>query len=312
MRLSGLIAGPVGLFLAVAAPVFAQTPAPVPVPVQQARVDDPGHAAIPVAIWSPPGEPAGRPLPLVVISHGTGAALTSHVDTAQALARAGFVVVALMHPGDNYQDDSIVGRPQWFADRSRHVGRVIDFMYGSWEGRARLRPNRVGIFGFSAGATTALIAIGGEPDLGRVTSHCAQHAEFACTLMRPAAPGAASSPPQWVHDPRIAAAVVAAPGIGFAFEPSGLAHVRVPVQLWSGAADQTVPYATNTAVVQRLLGRRAEPHSVPGAVHLSFLAPCPGGPPAFCQDPPGFDRAVFHRTFNQAVADFFRRTLVAR
>jgi predicted dienelactone hydrolase len=81
------------------------------------------------------------------------------------LAEAGFVVVAPMHPGDNFRNSSLVGRPEWLADRSRHVSQMIDFMFATWEGRARLVRDRVGIFGFSAGATTALISIGGVPDL---------------------------------------------------------------------------------------------------------------------------------------------------
>jgi predicted dienelactone hydrolase len=296
------------LTLAGASPVIAQ-PGPSATPaiaVQQAQAEDPGHAPIPVAIWAPA---TGTNLPLIVISHGTGAGAISHIDTAQALAAAGFVVVAPMHPGDNYQDDSDVGRPAWFVDRSRHVSRVIDFMLGGWDGRARLARNRVGIFGFSAGATTALIAIGGEPDLARVAPHCAQHPEFVCRIMASGTPGAAP-PPQWTHDARIKAAVVAAPGLGFAFAPSGLGGVHVPVQVWSGTADQTVPFETNTAVVLRQLGARAEAHSVEGAVHLSFLSPCgPASPPQICQDGPGFDRAEFHRTFNAAIVAFFRDRL---
>lgn len=311
MKLPGLISALACLVMPIAVPVAAQAPSPA-VPsaaVQQARVEDPGHAPIPVAIWSPA---AGSALPLIVISHGTGAGPISHIDTAQALAQAGFAVVAPMHPGDNFQDDSAVGRPEWLANRSRHVSKVIDFMFTQWEGRARLIPDRVGMFGFSAGATTALISIGGVPDLDRVPAHCAQQREFVCNLMaRPAATDAGAGPPQWVHDRRIAAAVVAAPGFGFAFAPSGLANVEVPVQLWAGAADQTVPYETNAAVVRQLLARPVDFHHVAGAVHLSFLAPCgPESPPQLCQDSEGFDRSAFHREFNQSMIEFFRRHLI--
>jgi predicted dienelactone hydrolase len=297
------------LAMSIAAPLAAQAPgAPPAVSVQQASVEDPGHPPIPVAIWSPAG---GAALPLVVISHGTGAGLISHIDTAQALAQAGFVVVAPMHPGDNFRDDSAVGRPQWFVDRARHVGKVIDFMFAHWEGHARLAPNRVGIFGFSAGGTTALISIGGEPDLARVPAHCAAQREFVCTLMQ-APPAAGAASPSWTHDRRIAAAVIAAPGLGFAFVPSGLANVRVPVQLWAGAADQTVPDETNTAVVRRLLTGPVDFHSVPGAGHLSFLAPCgPDSPPQICQDGPGFDRAAFHGELNRSMVAYFRAHLTA-
>lgn len=288
-------------------PTLAQTPTAAEAAtftVRQASIEDPGHPVIPVVIWAPA---SGSGLGLIVMSHGTGAGPTAHVDTAQALALAGFVVVAPMHPGDNFQDESVVGKPAWFVDRSRHVSRVIDYMLAAWDGRARLAPGRIGIFGFSAGGTTALISIGGVPDLGRIAPHCAATPEFVCKILAPQTGGEA---PQWTRDPRIAAAVIAAPGIGFAFEPAGLANARVAVQLWSGSADETVPYATNTAIVRRLLPKTPEFHSVDGAVHLSFLAPCTPETPAFlCQDKPGFDRAAFHRTFNQAVTAFFRQQL---
>jgi predicted dienelactone hydrolase len=293
-------------------PAAGQAPAPAAaaVTVQQASVEDPGHPPITVAIFSPA---SAAPTPLIVISHGTGGGAISHLDTAKALAEAGFVVAAPMHPGDNFQDDSSVGKPKWFADRSRHVSKVIDFMFTRWEGHQRLIPNRVGVFGFSAGATTALIAVGGEPDLARVAVQCAKQREFVCEIMKPEG-NAGSGQPQWVHDPRIAAAVLAAPGLGFAFAPSGLAHVRVPIQLWVGAADRTVPYETNAAVVRQQLAPRAvDFHRVEGAVHLSFLAPCgPATPPALCQDTAGFDRPAFHRELNAAMTAFFKTHLMPR
>ena len=50
---------------------------------------------------------AGQGLPLILISHGTGGSLSSHIDTANALARAGFVVLAVTHIGDNNQDHAM-------------------------------------------------------------------------------------------------------------------------------------------------------------------------------------------------------------
>lgn len=303
MKISAIVSILVWLAALAVPPAAAQVGA-----VQQARVEDPGHAPIPVAIWSPAPGPV---LGLIVISHGTGAGAISHVDTAQALAEAGFVVVAPMHPGDNFQDDSAVGKPQWFVDRARHIGKVIDFMLGGWEGKGRLDAKRIGIFGFSAGATTALISIGGTLDLARVPAHCAAAPEFICKLMAP--PAADAGSPAWTHDRRVAAAVIAAPGLGFAFDPASLAGVKVPVQLWAGAADEIVPYETNAGAVRRALPAGAEFHSVPGAVHLSFLAPCgPQSPPFLCEDGPGFDRAAFHRDFNRSVAAFFRDRLAVR
>ncbi len=310
MKLPGIVSALAFLAMAATSSVTAHTPDPAvpPVAVQQAIADDPDHPPIPVAIWTPATGPA---LPLIVISHGTGAGPISHIDTAQALAEAGFVVAAPMHPGDNFQDDSAVGRPEWLANRSRHVSRVVDFMFTGWEGRARLIPDRVGLFGFSAGATTALISIGGVPDLDRAAAHCARQREFVCNLMAaPPTAGAGSDAPAWVHDRRIVAAVLAAPGLGFAFAPSGLANVQVPVQLWTGTADQTVPYETNAALVRQGLAGPVDFHQVEGAGHLSFLAPCgPESPPQLCQDGAGFDRSAFHRELNQSMIEFFRSHL---
>jgi predicted dienelactone hydrolase len=44
-----------------------------------------------------------------------------------------------------------------------------------------------------------------------------------------------------------------------------------------------------------------------------FLAPCSDAlaeaAAQICQDPAGFDRAAFHRAFNQSVVDFFTTRL---
>lgn len=273
------------------------------VTVEQASVEDSGHSPIPVAIWAPA---AGDGLPLVVISHGTGGGTTSHLDTAQALAEAGFVVVAPTHPGDNFQDDSIVGRGDWFLERSRHISKVIDYMVGEWPEHTRLRAASVGIFGFSAGGTTALISIGGVPDLTRIGPQCSQQPEFVCGISGPLREGSQVQSQTWNHDQRIAAAVIAAPGLGFTFEPHGLEDVQVPVQLWAGSKDQTVPYETNAGAIRQLLSQEPDFYNVEGATHLSFLAPCtPQSPPTLCQDLPDFDRAGFHRDFNQALVSFF-------
>lgn len=266
----------------------------------------------PVAIKAAPSAPVARSgLPMVIISHGTGAGSISHIDTAIALARAGFVVVTPTHSGDNYQDESSVGKPAWLADRSRHIVRTIDFMLGKWRGASNIDKDKIGIFGFSAGATAALVAIGGEPDLGRLAPHYAKQPEFACRLFP--APDAAVKNPSWSHDPRISAAAIAAPGLGFLFGPDSLAKVKTPVQIWAGSDDEIVPYASNTANVRALLPKTTEYRQVQGAGHLSFLAPCPEPSvmPAICTDKPGFDRTAFHAELNAAVINFFRAKLAA-
>lgn len=304
---------------------------PHPVGFQLVSVADPGRPPLQIGIWYPADTTPwpkltgsivqfvandapvkGAKLPLVVISHGMAGSLSSHADTALALADAGFVVAAPLHRGDNYRDQSAIGKPAWFADRARHVHLTIDYMLKAWRDRGRIDAGRIGVFGFSAGGTTALIAVGGEPDLGSVAEHCAKAPEFACQLWR-AKKVDYAAPIAFVHDPRIKAAVVIAPGMGFAFAPDGLGAVHVPVQLWNGAEDESVPPATNAEVVRRALGNRAEWHLVPKASHFSFIVPC--GPAALiapkilCSERPGFDRRAFHKSFDAAVVAFFKAKL---
>jgi predicted dienelactone hydrolase len=262
-----------------------------------------GAAAVKIA---PNGPTSGKNLPLVVISHGTGATSLSHIDTALALAEAGYVVAAPMHPGDNYQDQSKVGTAGWIEDRARQLKLVTDFMLGNWTGRADLDPTRVGIFGYSAGGAAALMDIGGRLDLTQVREQCALHPEFVCQLMKPAP---ASSSGSSAPDTRVKAAVLVAPGLGFGFTTNSLSKITVPVQLWAGTADTNVPPATNAEFIARSLSTKPDLELVQGAGHFSFLASCgvlkPLLPPMLCNDPAPFDRNAFQKRFNRQIVKFF-------
>jgi predicted dienelactone hydrolase len=258
---------------------------------------------------------AGRDRPLVVMSHGTGGSYAGHFDTAVALARAGFVVAALTHPGDNWQDQS---RVLHVEGRPAALSALISYMLGPWPGHAAIDPRRVGAFGFSAGGFTVLAAAGGRPDLSRVGPHCQAHpAFFDCGLV--AAHGGrlpADADVHWQADARIKAVVAAAPALGFAFDRAGLAGVRVPVQLWAGGDDHVLPAPFYADAVRSALPRAPEFHVEPGAGHFDFLAPCTPAlariAPEICTSAAGFDRTAFHTRFNAEIVRFFRAHLARR
>lgn len=256
----------------------------------------------------------GKGLPLVVISHGNGGGMASHIDLALALSGAGYVVAAPMHAGDNFQDPSASGSAALYSGRNRQLRETIDHMLSKWKARDALDPEKLGAFGLSAGAFTVLTVAGAQPDMKLISQHCAASPEFVCTVLKHfkspllSADGPLGEPMQ--ASPGIKAVALAAPGLGFTMTPSALAGVKVPVQLWSGDKDEAVPFATNAKVIMDGLGQRVEFHAVPNASHVSFLAPC--GPvqiPELCTDPEGFDRVAFHRAMNAAVIKFFDRTL---
>lgn len=265
---------------------------------------------ITVAIRFPRPAPAGAArLPLVVVSHGLGGDPRDHLDTERALAAAGFVVAAPEHAGDNRHahDEALHA---W--RRTAEIRDVVDFMTRRWHGGGAIAPGRIGVFGFSLGGFAALVSVGGVPDYRRIRPYCVHApATFLCRFVRSAGaldmplPG----PAAWTHDPRIRAAVLAAPALGFAFGRDGLARVDAPVQLWVAADDTIVPRAS-TEAVRGDLPRPPEYHLVANADHADFTAPCtPDMPPHGCAERPGFDRAAFHARFDAAVVAFFRRTL---
>ncbi len=303
-----------------------------PIGIQQLLAPDAGHPPIAVTIFYPTAQTprlvwlgisfgylapdaaiTSGQHPFVVISHGTGGTPTSHLDTAIALVEAGYVVAAPLHNGDNFRDHSEVGTSDWFIDRARQIVSVDNFMLDHWKSRNHLDPKRVGLFGYSAGGTTALIVIGGTPNLSLIAPLCKSHPEFICRLQKPGVLMRIPAPKEWAHDPRVAAAVVVAPGYGFTFGPNGLSTVRVPVQLWEGSADKRLPLATNALAVRRLLPDPPEFHLVDNAGHLSFLRPCNAiallALPMVCRDPHGFDREDFHKRFDASVVAFFNKSL---
>lgn len=324
------------LLVAAAAAFFVATAlkSAHPVGFQLVQVGDGAAGSFPAGIWhptsatprpttllglrlmdvAPDAAVAGSSLPLVVISHGNGGGPGSHADLAMALAGAGYVVVAPMHAGDNYMDQTAVGSADWLGQRNRQLRLATDYLLRAWPSHDRIDAGRIGAYGFSAGGFTVLAALGARPDFGAIASHCSHQPEFACELLRQArspllaAGSAAEAAPQ--ADPRIRAAVVAAPGLGFTMAGTALAQVTAPVQLWSADGDVNVPYATNARVVRDGLGARADFHAVAGARHLSFLVPCgPVGPPVLCAEAGGFDRAAFHAEMNANVVNFFNRAL---
>jgi predicted dienelactone hydrolase len=253
---------------------------------------------------------AGERLPLVVISHGRGGWSGGHHDIAAALADAGFIVAAIDHPGDTVTDMSRVDALAIWLERPAAIRRLIDVMLGVWPDAARIDRERIGFFGFSRGAYTGLAAVGGAPNFRRVAAGCTDGANPGPACERIRTQGIPGDAP--TRDPRIKAAVLADPPT-FLFGPDDLKAVSVPIQLW--ASEQGGAGVTREAVAAA--AERLPPGTdfrvVPNSAHFAFMPPCSAGQqaavPRICADPPGFDRAAFHKSFNADVLAFFRKHL---
>ncbi len=222
-------------------------------------VDDPMGGQMRVSIWYPTESEGGRTtlgpftieaardavpaegtLGLVVLSHGNAGSDLGHRNVARALAKAGFIAAAPLHPRNNYQDNSGVGRRAVMEGRPRQISAVIEALLGDPLWRERIDPQRIGAFGFSLGGYTVLTLLGAQPEIARIVAYCegdtddpfcgiggdlADHMRTALSL-----DGEVST--QDLSDPRICAAVIADP-VAIPFSDEELASIEVRhIQLW--------------------------------------------------------------------------------
>jgi predicted dienelactone hydrolase len=276
----------------------------------------------PFGVHAAPGAPAAASVRgLIVLSHGTGGTELGHGRLAEALAARGYLVAALRHPGDNWQDQSLRTQrgEQYFDERPRQVTRVIDTLLAdaAWSPRiARdARGPRVGAVGHSAGGYTVIALAGGQPAPQRIATHCREHGAddpIFCGLPHGASaaePKPATGAP--LIDPRVRAVAALSP-VGVVFDPESLRRVTTPVAIWAADLDRfVVPRFHAEWLAQQLPSTTL--HRVPNAWHYAFMnaptMPIPSPDGDLAADPPGFDRNRFLEQLGGELSDYFDANL---
>jgi predicted dienelactone hydrolase len=267
------------------------------------------------------GKPVDKVKALILLSHGISGTELGHSTLAQALARNGYLVAVLRHPGDNYQDRSLLekGPERYFDERPRQASRVIDAILADPAWRARIAANSqgplVGALGHSAGGYTVLALAGAKPDVSRMKKHCQAEASgdpIFCSLGRsgeatPSVPMATAS----LKDGRVRAIVAMAP-TGVLLTAESLAAVRSATMIYEAELDRfLVPRFHAEWVASNLPA--ANLHRVPNAWHFAFMnAPSmsiPSHDGDIAANPQGFDRDAFLKQIAGEITTFFDETL---
>ncbi len=258
---------------------------------------------------------------LILLSHGLSGSELAHSALAQALARNGYLVAAIRHPGDNWQDRSLMAKSpeRYFDERPRQASRVIDAILTDPLWKARIATDskgpRVGALGHSAGGYTVLALAGARADLARLRQHCQTEAAedpIFCSLGRaaaemPSAPAAATS----VRDERVRAVVAMSPA-AVMLTAESLAAVRPPTLVYEAALDRFVVPKFHAEWAASQLPA-ANLRRVPNAWHYAFMdmpgmsIPSPDGDLA--ANPPGFDRPAFLKQLGVELTAFFDQSL---
>lgn len=252
---------------------------------------------------------------LIVISHGSGGGQLSHLDTAMALAKAGYLVATPRHPGDSASDDGAAGSWRVMAGRPQTISAVIDAALTDPRYKEPLAGAKVGVVGYGAGGYTALTLVGARPDLHNVVDHCAANPEDGyCGLAEAERSGQDMNRPLGnLQDRRIEAAAILAPKTA-AFSDTAFATIRIPILVYRAEQDGMLRFPLHADRLRRLLPTAPEYRVAGGAGHDAFLTPMQaeetdGVAQTASGDPPGFDRAAFHTALNVELAAFFDLTL---
>jgi predicted dienelactone hydrolase len=283
--------------------VFYPTPSPV----------EGGFTAIgPYRLEAKEGLPISDGVhPVVLLSHGHLGSRLGHHDFAEALARAGYIVAAVQHAGDSYDDRSAVGTDRMLIGRAYQISATLDALLADPMAGPHVDPERIGVAGFSAGGYTSLLVVGAHPDFSLHKPYCERHPESdeICSISEVKHTLAETKP---TADPRVKAAFAMAP-LGIFFGPEAFDSVKAPIFLAWGDHDTVLLPDENAAKVRFAAKTLADLDEVKGADHWVFLAPCTqelaADAPAICNDPAGVDRVKVHAELNRLAKQFFDHAL---
>ena len=109
---------------------------------------------------------------VVLLSHGFGGTARVMAWFGTALARAGYVVIAVDHPGNNGLDPMTVAGAKLFWERPGDLEAALKRVEADEEISGHIDVSKIGIAGFSAGGFAALAAAGGRVNVARLLAFC--------------------------------------------------------------------------------------------------------------------------------------------
>ncbi|MDX5483034.1 MAG: dienelactone hydrolase [Hymenobacteraceae bacterium] len=269
------------------------------------------------------GAVAAGKYPLVLLSHGFGGNRLTLEWLASGLARKGFVVAAVDHWGNTF-DNLLAEESIKFLDRPRDISFVLTELLKDTTFGQVIDESCIGVAGFSLGGFTAIALAGGEFDYQQFMAEVNKGNQKALEV--PELPTLydlmssdqakayfkATSPQ--VKDERIRAVFAMAPGLGQGFAgKKQLQKVEVPVFLVGAEADDVTPNAANALHYHRLIPE-AQFELLRGKVgHYVFLneakEPIREHLPMFYKDDASVNRKAVHEKVTNLAAEFFSHKL---
>lgn len=234
--------------------------------------------------------PAPGRFPVVLLSHGFGGTARIMGWFGTALARAGYIVVAVDHPGSNGRAPITANGAAWWWERAEDLKAAWAPAQKDPVLAAHVDRRRLGVAGFSAGGFAALVAGGARVDVQHFVDFCKAHPKDGVCAPQLEAPeltareageltvelskqGRLQSAQSDHAVPGVRAVFAMAPALVQALAADSLPRMQLPVLLLVGTADTVAPAATNADVAARSIPG-AKVQYLDGATHYDFLGSC--------------------------------------
>jgi predicted dienelactone hydrolase len=233
----------------------------------RATFDDPAvPRPVRIYLWEPRVRPADGRTRLILLSHGTGASGLDMEWLADPLTRAGFLVAAVDHHGNNWVDGYAAPGFIFVWERPGDLRHALDVIAQSRD------IDWVGAAGFSAGGFTAAALVGARLDAdlirsltdGEIPDPVIPEYPDALDLVR-----RASTPDSFAallkgagsdqSDDRVRAAFLICPGDGGMAGEASLRAVTRPVEIrWGGADVINPPEQTALRFLELIAGAHGQ------------------------------------------------------
>ncbi len=273
-----------------------------------------------------------KPMPLVIMSHGTGGSAVQMLWLAEKLVKSGYLVVGVNHHGNTAVEDKkyVEGFVLWW-ERANDLGVVLQQLKKSTAWSSKIDWTRVGVAGFSLGGYTAVSSVGGITDSTLLEKFCAsEQRDLGCELppelegvdldvdkMKDSAVVQASlkREDESHQSPEIKAAFVIAPAVAQAFTEKSLKNISVPVEVVSGNDDKVAPANSNAKRISSLIPA-ASYSELNGVGHYTFISNCTDVGKKYlallCKDNKDVVRQDVHDKVADRAVDFFNARLSYR
>ena len=242
----------------------------------------------------PDAPPAEGTHPLVVLSHGYGGNWGNQVWLASALARQGYIVAAVNHPGTTSKDRSPQAAAQLWQ-RPKDLSRAIDAVLAQPKQFGAVAKQRIAAVGHSLGGWTVLEIAGARFDPDLFSRDCSVHPKLGGCIgykqMNPAGtPEGKAKLAADLSDKRITAVVSLDLGLSRGMTDASLAALPVPALVIAGGVptEDMLPALESADMVRRLPKASTQYVEIGDATHFSFMSICkPGAVALIEEDSPG-------------------------